>query len=142
LYLKTHRTDYPDDRDTKTMFIDVLIGIPELEDGSATPETIAPSFRHMLDRPVCETGAGNEAAAIATKYARFGIGIEGRRGGKDASQALSRVWAPLREMLPPMDVAQLWRIVGNGALPLWPPSSLRSVNHGRCRIAASGAPIR
>lgn len=51
--------DDPDDRETKTLFIDVLIGLPELEDGSATPETIAPSFRHMLidrgdfDGPVC-----------------------------------------------------------------------------------------
>ncbi len=51
--------DDPDDRETKTLFIDVLIGLPELEDGSATPETIAPSFRHVLidrgdfDGPVC-----------------------------------------------------------------------------------------
>lgn len=30
--------DDPDDRETKTLFIDVLIGLPELEDGSATPE--------------------------------------------------------------------------------------------------------
>jgi len=39
--------DDPDDRDPKDMFIDVLIGLPELADGTATPETIAPSFRQM-----------------------------------------------------------------------------------------------
>lgn len=47
-----------DDREPKELFIDVLIGLPELADGTATPETIAPSFRHMqLERedkaPVC-----------------------------------------------------------------------------------------
>lgn len=48
----------PDDREAKELFIDVLIGLPELADGTATPETIAPSFRHMLieregEAPVC-----------------------------------------------------------------------------------------
>ncbi|KZC22048.1 ATP-dependent endonuclease [Rhodanobacter thiooxydans] len=48
----------PDDRLAKELFIDVLIGLPELVDGTATPETIAPSFRHMLieregEAPVC-----------------------------------------------------------------------------------------
>lgn len=37
----------PTDRSTRDLFIDVIIALPELEDGSATPETIAPSFRHM-----------------------------------------------------------------------------------------------
>ena len=42
----------PDDREAKDLFIDVLIGLPELADGTATPETIAPSFRHMqIERP-------------------------------------------------------------------------------------------
>lgn len=50
--------DDPDDREPKDLFIDVLIALPELADGTATPETIAPSFRHMqLERdakaPVC-----------------------------------------------------------------------------------------
>lgn len=50
--------DDPEDREPKDLFIDVLIGFPELADGSATPETIAPSFRHMQiervgDDPVC-----------------------------------------------------------------------------------------
>lgn len=50
--------DDPDERKPKDLFIDVLIGLPELADGTATPETIAPSFRHMkLERdskaPVC-----------------------------------------------------------------------------------------
>lgn len=50
--------DDPDDREAKDLFIDVLIGLPELTDGTATPETIAPSFRHMLieregKAPVC-----------------------------------------------------------------------------------------
>ena len=50
--------DDPDDREAKNLFIDVLIGLPELDDGTATPETIAPSFRHMqIERegktPVC-----------------------------------------------------------------------------------------
>lgn len=48
----------PNDREAKELFIDVLIGFPELTDGTATPETIAPSFRHMLieregKAPVC-----------------------------------------------------------------------------------------
>jgi putative ATP-dependent endonuclease of OLD family len=50
--------DDPDDRDAKELSIDVLIGLPELADGTATAETIAPSFRHMqIERegedPVC-----------------------------------------------------------------------------------------
>lgn len=60
-----HRSDFhvapggdPEDRETKDLFIDVLIGLPELASGDATPETIAPSFRHMLieregKSPVC-----------------------------------------------------------------------------------------
>lgn len=48
----------PDDRTTKDLVIDVLIALPELADGTATPETVAPSFRHMLisredKAPVC-----------------------------------------------------------------------------------------
>lgn len=48
----------PDDRDPKNLLIDVLVALPELADGTATPETVAPSFRHMLitrkDKPpVC-----------------------------------------------------------------------------------------
>ncbi len=51
-------SDDPDDREPKDLFIDVLIGLPELADGTATPETIAPTFRHMhIERedksPVC-----------------------------------------------------------------------------------------
>ncbi|MBN9423948.1 MAG: ATP-dependent endonuclease [Candidatus Accumulibacter sp. 66-26] len=50
--------DAPEGREPKDMFIDVLIGLPELADGTATPETIAPTFRHMLieregGAPVC-----------------------------------------------------------------------------------------
>lgn len=50
--------DHPDDRNPKDLCIDVLIGLPELTNGTATPETIAPSFRHMqIERegksPVC-----------------------------------------------------------------------------------------
>ena len=48
----------PNDRTRRVLFIDVLIALPELQDGTATAETIAPSFRHMrLERsgaaPVC-----------------------------------------------------------------------------------------
>ncbi|UFN51730.1 AAA family ATPase (plasmid) [Roseomonas sp. OT10] len=48
----------PDDRTAKDLVIDVLIALPELANGTATPETVAPSFRHMLitreDKPpVC-----------------------------------------------------------------------------------------
>ena len=48
----------PDSREPRELFIDVLIRLPELADGTATPETIAPSFRHMqLERageaPLC-----------------------------------------------------------------------------------------
>ncbi|KAA1052611.1 ATP-dependent nuclease [Azospirillum argentinense] len=50
--------DDPGSREPKKLFIDVLIGLPELNDGTATPETVAPSFRHMQlsrddDAPVC-----------------------------------------------------------------------------------------
>ena len=38
----------PDDRDPKELVIDVLVAFPELADGTATAETVAPSFRHML----------------------------------------------------------------------------------------------
>lgn len=60
-----HRSDFhlgpkaePDNRDPKELFIDVLIALPELNDGTATPETVAPCFRHMLipradKAPVC-----------------------------------------------------------------------------------------
>jgi putative ATP-dependent endonuclease of OLD family len=60
-----HRSDFhlaigadPNSRDPRELFIDVLIALPELLDGTATPETIAPSFRHMrIERaqqaPVC-----------------------------------------------------------------------------------------
>jgi putative ATP-dependent endonuclease of OLD family len=48
----------PDDRSPRDLFADVVIGLPELADGTATPESIAPSFRHMrIERqgaaPVC-----------------------------------------------------------------------------------------
>jgi len=48
----------PEDREPKDLYIDVLITLPELADGTATSETIAPSFRHMLleradKAPVC-----------------------------------------------------------------------------------------
>ena len=39
--------DDPEDREPKSLFIDVTIGLFELSDGTATAETIAPSFRHM-----------------------------------------------------------------------------------------------
>ncbi len=60
-----HRSDFhlpsgvdPEDRSSRELFIDVLIEFPELVEGDATPETIAPSFRHMLiegpeKAPVC-----------------------------------------------------------------------------------------
>ncbi|WP_448724127.1 ATP-dependent nuclease [Pseudomonas farris] len=44
--------DDPTDLESKHLYIEVLIALPELTDGTATPETIAPSFRHMLiERP-------------------------------------------------------------------------------------------
>ncbi|PHN33225.1 ATP-dependent endonuclease [Pseudomonas sp. ICMP 460] len=50
--------DDPTSLESKYLYIEVLIALPELIDGTATPETIAPSFRHMLierpdDAPVC-----------------------------------------------------------------------------------------
>jgi putative ATP-dependent endonuclease of the OLD family len=60
-----HRSDFHlapgadrDSRDPRELFIDVLVSLPELVDGTATPETIAPSFRHMRiertgEEPVC-----------------------------------------------------------------------------------------
>lgn len=42
----------PEDRSPRDLFIDVLISLPELADGSATSETIAPLFRHArIERP-------------------------------------------------------------------------------------------
>lgn len=43
---------------TRDLSVDVIFSFPELRDGSATPDTIAPSFRHMLievpgQAPVC-----------------------------------------------------------------------------------------
>nr|WP_187699664.1 AAA family ATPase [Pseudomonas fragi] len=48
----------PESRDSKELYIEALIAFPELLDGSATVETIAPSFRHMQilragQAPVC-----------------------------------------------------------------------------------------
>ncbi|CRM05822.1 putative ATP-binding protein involved in virulence [Pseudomonas sp. 24 E 1] len=50
--------DDPTSLESKHLYIEVLITLPELIDGTATPESIAPSFRHMLierpdDAPVC-----------------------------------------------------------------------------------------
>ena len=51
--------DDPEDRSSKDLYIEVLIGLPELADGTATSETVAPSFRHMQiaregKSPVCQ----------------------------------------------------------------------------------------
>lgn len=51
-------SDDPESRGPKELFIDVRLGLPELANSTATPETIAPSFRHMQivqagDEPVC-----------------------------------------------------------------------------------------
>ena len=48
----------PDDREPKELAIDVLVALPELADGTATSETVAPAFRHMMitrnrRSPVC-----------------------------------------------------------------------------------------
>ena len=60
-----HRSDFhippnvgPEDQRLLELFIDVLLEFPELNNGNATPETIAPAFRHMLmerpnEAPVC-----------------------------------------------------------------------------------------
>ena len=37
----------PDDRTTRELFIDVVLALPELKEGSATAETVAPTFRHQ-----------------------------------------------------------------------------------------------
>ena len=47
-----------DDLDRKELVVDVLVAFPELADGTATAETVAPSFRHLLitrkgRAPVC-----------------------------------------------------------------------------------------
>jgi putative ATP-dependent endonuclease of the OLD family len=49
-----HRSDFhlpkdvaPDDRTTRDLYIDVIITLPELKDGSATAETVAPTLRHQ-----------------------------------------------------------------------------------------------
>ena len=48
----------PDDHNPRDLIIDVIVSIPELADGSATAETVAPTFRHMhiegpKETPVC-----------------------------------------------------------------------------------------
>jgi putative ATP-dependent endonuclease of the OLD family len=48
----------PDDRSTRTLSIEAIIALPELAAGSATPQTIAPTFKHMQiagpgAQPVC-----------------------------------------------------------------------------------------
>ena len=48
----------PSDRTDRSLFIDVIIGLPELAKGSATAATVAPTFRHIRierpgDVPVC-----------------------------------------------------------------------------------------
>ena len=48
----------PDDRKPRELVIDVLVALPELADGTATSETVAPAFRHMMiarekRSPVC-----------------------------------------------------------------------------------------
>lgn len=60
-----HRSDFhlpadvaPGDRTARDLVIDIVVSIPELIDGSATAETIAPTFRHMQIKqqkaaPVC-----------------------------------------------------------------------------------------
>lgn len=60
-----HRSDFhvgprdnPEDRNSKTLFIEVVIAFPELKAGDATAEAIAPSFRQMQisgpdKAPVC-----------------------------------------------------------------------------------------
>jgi hypothetical protein len=54
-----HRSDFhlpigtpPDDRTPKELFIDIVISLPELAKGSATADSVAPTFRHMhIDAP-------------------------------------------------------------------------------------------
>ena len=42
----------PEDRSPRNLFIEVLIGLPELTNNTATSETVAPAFRHMrIDQP-------------------------------------------------------------------------------------------
>ena len=60
-----HRSDFhlppgvaPDDRSSRDLFIDVVISLPELAEGSATAQFVAPTFRHMhvkgpKEAPVC-----------------------------------------------------------------------------------------
>ena len=49
-----HRSDFhlpvdvaPDDRSTRSLFVDVIVALPELAAGSATAYTVAPTFGHM-----------------------------------------------------------------------------------------------
>jgi putative ATP-dependent endonuclease of OLD family len=48
----------PNDKEARSLSIDVVIELPELADGSATAETVAPCFKHMMitredDNPAC-----------------------------------------------------------------------------------------
>lgn len=51
----------PDDRSTRNLSIEVMIALPELAKGTATPSTIAPVFKHMQIKkpkatPICRVG--------------------------------------------------------------------------------------
>jgi putative ATP-dependent endonuclease of the OLD family len=54
-----HRSDFhlppdvdPSDRTPRTLFIDVMVALPELAKGSATAATVAPTFKHIrIERP-------------------------------------------------------------------------------------------
>ena len=46
--------DDADDREPKDLFIDVLIGLPELADGTATPQTSACRSNGRANRGSCE----------------------------------------------------------------------------------------
>ena len=66
----------PESRDSKELYIEALIAFPELLDGSATVETIAPSFRHMQilragQGPSAECGLKHNGTTMARLRERF-----------------------------------------------------------------------
>lgn len=72
--------DDPEDREPKDMFIDVLIGLPELADGTATPETIAPSFHFTDARAFMDALSFAKAGPVVRSAIEFMILTSARPG--------------------------------------------------------------
>ena len=85
----------PDDRTTRELFIDVVLALPELKKGSATAETVAPTFRHQQ----IEGPQKNSHVPHPPRRA-----VAGRRYSRGRSQPRSCPgWSHLKENVEPDD---------------------------------------